>query len=244
MHVRFHELAGLAGVLVATAVMVRAVDIRPWHDVGLSSRAARLPLLGWAGVLGGVAIGGACGALLLAGWLRVAPSTPGSSLEAAVAITAFLLPAALYEEVLCRGYLLTALRDAIGWRWAVGLTSAMFGLLHLANAGATVGSVLIVTLAGVFLAAIRVVFDSLYAAWVAHLAWNWVMAVPLHAPVSGMQFQAPDYRTVDAGPDWITGGSWGPEGGLAAVLGMSAGLAYLHARHRRADTTRPGREES
>ncbi|MBV9879811.1 MAG: hypothetical protein JO180_04905, partial [Gemmatirosa sp.] len=37
----------------------------------------------------------------------------------------------------------------------------------------------------------------------------------------------PGYRTVDAGPDWLTGGPWGPEGGLAAGAGMLAALALL-----------------
>lgn len=243
-HVRLAELAGLVGVLAATALMLRAVDVRPWQDVGLGGAAARPSVVARGTALGAAVIGGACVALLLAGWLRIAPSAPGSSLRAALAITAFLLPAALYEEVMCRGYLLTAIRDAVGYRWAVGTTSLVFGLLHLANVGATVESVLVVTMAGVFLAAVRVVFDSLYAAWGAHLAWNWVMAVPLHAPVSGMKFDAPDYRALESGPDWITGGVWGPEGGVAAVLGMAAGLAYLHSRHRREHITRLGREES
>jgi hypothetical protein len=83
---------------------------------------------------------------------------------------------------------------------------------------------------------VRVVFDSLYAAWAAHVAWNWIMAVPLHAPVSGLAFEAPDYRTVSTGPAWITGGSWGPEGGLAAALGMVAALIYLNARRRREES--------
>ena len=78
----------------------------------------------------------------------------------------------------------------------------------------------------------RVAYDSLYAAWAAHVAWNWVMAVPLHAPVSGLRFEAPDYRTVDAGPDWITGGAWGPEGGMGAAAGMLAALTLLIVRVR------------
>ena len=52
-------------------------------------------------------------------------------------------------------------------RWAVLLTSLMFGLLHLTNPGATAESVALVTLAGIFLAGVRVVLDSLYAAWMA-----------------------------------------------------------------------------
>jgi hypothetical protein len=194
--------------------------------------------------MGSAPIAAACAALFAVGWLRIEPSLPGSSFGAALAITWFLVPAALYEELLCRGYLLTAIRDAVGTRWAVALTSVAFGLLHAQNAGATVESVTIVTLAGLFLAAVRVAYDSLYAAWAAHVAWNWVMAVPLHAAVSGQRFEAPDYRTVSTGPAWITGGGWGPEGGLAAALGMVAALAYLTTRHRRITAPRPGREES
>ena len=111
------------------------------------------------------------------------------------------MPAALAEEVLCRGYLLTVIRERIGTWGAVAVTSIAFGLLHVTNPGWTVASVGIVALAGVFLAVVRVVYDSLYAAWAAHLAWNWVMAVPLHAPVSGLRLESPDYRTVSAGPE-------------------------------------------
>jgi hypothetical protein len=108
--------------------------------------------------------------------------------------------------------------------------------LHLLNPGVTWESVLLVILAGVFLAMVRVVFDSLYAAWAAHAGWNWVMAVPLHAAVSGSRFESPDYRAVTLGPEWISGGAWGPEGGLAAALGMLAAMTYLYTRRRREES--------
>ena len=50
--------------------------------------------------------------------------------------------------------------------------------------------------------------------------------------VSGLPLESPDYRYVDAGPDWATGGVWGPEGGAAGGLGMLGGLAYLYARRK------------
>jgi membrane protease YdiL (CAAX protease family) len=147
-----------------------------------------------------------------------------------------LLPAALAEEVMCRGYLLTVVREAIGARAAIVLTSVLFGLLHLGNPDATVESVVVVVLAGVFLATVRIALRSLYAAWMAHFAWNWVMAVPLHATVSGIRFEAPGYFAESAGPAWLSGGSWGPEGGIVAALGLTAALVFLY--------TRPRREES
>ena len=231
--IRIDEVLVLLAALAATAVMLRTFDVRPWSDVGLAREAARPPVVGRGWCVGFAAIGGACASLFAVGWLRIAPSEPGSSLAAAARITLFLIPAAFAEEVLCRGYLLTVLRDRLGTWLAVGATSVAFGVLHVSNPGWTLASVGIVALAGVFLAAVRVVYDSLYAAWAAHLAWNWVMAVPLHAPVSGLRFESPDYRAVERGPDWITGGAWGPEGGVAAVLGMLACLYYLHSYARR-----------
>jgi membrane protease YdiL (CAAX protease family) len=234
--VRIDELLTLGAALAATGIMLRSIDVRSWKDIGLTASAAHARIVGMGWCVGFATIGATCGILLAVGWLQIAPSAPGSSLGAAARITVFLIPAALEEEVLCRGYVLTVIRERVGTAGAVGATSVVFGLLHMTNPGWTIASVGVVTLAGVFLATVRVVYDSLYAAWAAHVAWNWVMAVPLHAPVSGLRFEAPDYRVVSAGPDWITGGAWGPEGGVAAALGMIVGLAYLYTRHRREES--------
>lgn len=218
----------LVAAVVATAIMLRSIDVRPWSDVGMDRGAVRPRVLleGW--LLGGAAIALACGVLFAAGWLRITPGPDGSSAAAAFSLTAFLIIAALGEELISRGYLLTTLRDGLGAATAVGITSVLFGAAHLRNAGVTVQSFCIVTLAGVFLGAIRFSLRSVYASTAAHVAWNWVLAVAFHASVSGISFDAPDYRTVERGPDWLTGGQWGPEGGLAAALGMLGVLAYLH----------------
>jgi membrane protease YdiL (CAAX protease family) len=232
-----NQIILLVSALAATAIMLRLIDVRPWSDVGLGRAAARPRALAEGLILGGVTIGAACLALLALGWLRIVPAPPGSSFVAALGISVFLLPAALAEEVVSRGYLLTAIRDGAGPWVAAAVTSLLFGLAHLKNPGATAESFINVTLAGVFLAGVRLVFDSLYAAWAAHAAWNWIMAVPFHASVSGIVFDVPDYRTVSTGPVWATGGTWGPEGGVAAAVGMLAGLLYLHrARHRREES--------
>ena len=120
-----------------------------------------------------------------------------------------------------------------GWPWAIGATSVAFGLLHLANNGANAESVTLVTLAGFFLAGVLYFTRSLYAAWMAHFAWNWTMAVLFHTAVSGYPLESPRYRYVDAGPDWATGGPWGPEGGIPAGLGMIVGIGYLYMRRPR-----------
>lgn len=224
---------GVTGLLVATGVCVRFVDKRPWRTVWLGRDAARPGawVEGW--LLGALAIGVPCLVLVAGGALRFAPAHAGSWWRAAIRVSWFLLPAALLEELLTRGYLFAVLREAAGWRPALAITSLVFGLLHVPNHGATVESITMVTLAGVFLGAVILATGSVYAAWMAHFGWNWVMAVPLHSPVSGFPLATPNYQLLDAGPRWLTGGAWGPEGGLAAAAGMMAGLTYLYARRSR-----------
>ena len=161
----------------------------------------------------------------------MSPEPPRSHQRAGIAL--LLLPAAFYEELLSRGYLFATFREWLGSRAAIMVTSVGFGLLHLFNPNVSALSIVLVTLAGFYLAAVLLATQSLYAAWIAHFAWNWVMAALLHVPVSGLPLSRPDYQIVDAGPDWITGGPWGPEGGAAAGVGMLGGLAYLYWRARR-----------
>ena len=224
----------LAAAIGATAIMVRSIDRRSWGAVGMDRTAARWrPLLfGWC--VGTAAIGFTCVALAAAGLLHFVPATTGASwIGAAVRVTLVLVAAALAEEMIFRGYLLTVVKESVGARAAVVLTSGVFGLVHLTNPDATALSLAIVTLSGLLLATVRLALDSLYAAFMTHLAWNWVMAVPLHAPVSGLHFESPGYEAVTTGPSWLSGGAWGPEGGLVAALGMLGGLAYFYYTRRR-----------
>jgi membrane protease YdiL (CAAX protease family) len=220
-------------LLVSTFVCVRYVDRRGWDAVWLGRKAARPRLWGEGFVVGALAIGLPCLALVAAGQMRFSAAPEASWWAAAARVSWVLLPAALLEELLTRGYLFAVLRESVGWRPALALTSVVFGLFHVPNNGATVETITLVTLAGVLLGAIVLATNSLYAAWMAHFGWNWAMAVPLHSPVSGFPLATPDYQLVDAGPRWLTGGAWGPEGGLAAAAGMMAALIYLYTRQRR-----------
>ena len=221
------------GMIGGTAIALRYVDRRPWRDVWLGRDAARPSLIAMGFGLGVVAIGLPIALLIGGHWLREATGGPGSWLGAAVRVTMILVPAALLEELTSRGYILSVLREWWGWSWAIGATSIAFGLLHLGNPDVTAGSTVLVTLAGVFLAFVVYATRSLYAAWAAHFAWNWTMAVLFHTAVSGFPMEAPGYRYVDAGPDWATGGAWGPEGGVPAGLGMIAGVGIAYALARR-----------
>lgn len=242
-------------MLIATAVTVRLFS-ESWRDTTRLSADAlgRWPLLGGLAA-GWFAIAVPAGLLIWLGALRVVSAEGGNWWAGAGLALAILVPAALTEELALRGYAFTLLRRAWGVTTAVLVTSVAFGLLHLFNPGVTVQSVVLVSLAGVFLALVRLAFDSLWAAWLAHLGYNFVQLAVLHTPVSGLAVPQPYYRTISNGPVWLTGGAWGPEAGAAAAFGMlgvsfllavHAGWVTVHRRGWRIDITwRPhGRRES
>ncbi|HEY4304363.1 MAG TPA: type II CAAX endopeptidase family protein [Gemmatimonadaceae bacterium] len=230
--------------LAATAFCVKVVDHQSWSEVWLGRDEARTPVLLIGFAVGALAIAVPTAMLILAGWLRNDGGVQGSWLIAMLQITLLLVPAALIEELMMRGYLLAVLRDAWGWKWAIVATSIVFGLLHLFNPGVSVESILLVVLAGFFLAGVLYVTKSLYAAWLAHFAWNWTMAAVFHVAVSGIPMETPNYHYVDAGPDWATGGQWGPEGGLPAALGMGATMVFLYSNKKRREAEAEASVES
>lgn len=226
--------AGLClALIVAHWASFRLAGRGDWHTVGLGREAARPATVALGTGIGALAIGVPTAILLAVGWFSIVPSEPANSLLVALQLAIFLLPAALWEELFFRGYLFATLREALGAPAALALTSLAFGLLHLGNAGANLQAIAQVAVAGVWLGVVLLATRSLYAAWLAHFAWNWTMAAVFHAPVSGIPFAVPDYRLVDTGPDWATGGVWGPEAGVFALLGMVLTMIYLFARRAR-----------
>ncbi len=223
----------LIGALLASAVMLRFADRSGWASIGLGKDALSPRALSLGAVLGGGTIALASLTLLVFHQLllRAAPATGWFY---AAGITAVLLvPAAFAEELVMRGYIFWIARRKWGWKWAAVGTSIFFGLLHIFNPGANARSLSMVIIAGFFLAAVFLLTRSLYAAGVCHFAWNWVMAGGLHTPVSGQPLPAPNYTITDNGPDWLTGGQWGPEGGAAAGAAMLIVVWYLYSRHLR-----------
>ena len=219
-------------LLLAHLAALRWFDDRPWRDVAMGQGSLRPSALLTGTLSGTLGIGVPILLLVGIGWLALRAAPQGSSLALALKLLVFLAPAALWEELAFRGYALSVLAEAWNARAAVVATSLVFGLIHLSNPGADWRSILLVTLAGVWLGVVRMATGSLWAAWLAHLAWNWTMAGLWHAPVSGIGMDLVDWRLTDAGPDWATGGQWGPEGGAFAALGMLGGSLWFVARPR------------
>lgn len=161
-------------------------------------------------------------------------SQPGSAtgwLAEGGRAAAFLAVPAAAEEAFMRGYPLQALAQAWGPGWALLATSAAFGVLHLGNPDVTALAALNVAAAGAFLGVVYLRTASLWWATGAHLGWNWCHGFLADVPVSGLELiDAPLYEGRTAGPDWLGGGGFGPEGSaLATVVVLGATMACWRA---------------
>ncbi len=229
----------LAG-LVATLVLLRLDGRRSPVEAGLHRSGAPAHLA--RGLALGAAIVVPVVALAVAGGLRYGPDG-GTVVEylgtgAWTAVVLFF-PAA-GEEFLFRGYALTVLADRWGNLPALVLTTLAFSLAHGANPGVGALALLNIALAGLLLGLVRIVTGSLWAATGVHLGWNLATGFLADLPVSGLALvDAPLIEVTRPGREFITGGAFGVEGGLASTAALAAAIVIV-VRRARPDGPPPG----
>lgn len=232
-----NEIMDALAALIAIAIMLRNIDSKSWSAVALEARAWRAMLLANGVAIGALSICVTIVVLFALGAMHFVPDTTSTLLTgdashnngtawllSALRIAGVLVPAALFEELVFRGYLWRVFEDSFGPGTSLVVTSLLFGLVHLQNPGVTVLAIANVMIAGVCLGMIRAMTQSLPAAWAAHFMWNWVMAALFHVPVSGFAMGTPGYRAEITGREWLGGGSWGPEGGAACTAVLLAAI--------------------
>jgi membrane protease YdiL (CAAX protease family) len=196
------------------------------HQVRLAR--SRTGVRGFASglVLGsGAAAGALVGAVLLAHshWSQDA-GTFGDYLVQVFKTFLVLAPAALSEEVMFRGLPLVLMASALGRGSALVLVAGLvFALFHGLNPGVTPLGLGNIALAGIFLGVAFYAPGGLWTAFGAHLGWNATLAA-LDAPVSGLPFNIPLLNYCAGDPVWLSGGRFGPEGGLMATVAITLAL--------------------
>ena len=234
-------LAQGAGLLIAFGLATWVIGVR-W--LGLDA-----PALRWRtrlGPLKGIAVGLVFGILPAAvamtlgvftagaGWLRDGGSLADWLLQSGKTIL-ILAPAALSEELMFRGMPMVVAARAIGRGRAIVLLSLIFAIAHIQNPDVTPAGLGNIALAGIWLALAFFSPGGMWTAFGAHLGWNATLA-SLAAPVSGLPFDIPyiDYRMGQ--PIWLTGGAFGPEGGLLGTLALTVTVVLVAQWVRREPT--------
>lgn len=229
--------SALAGFGSATWLMgvkgakLTAADLR-WR-IGVPRATAFLRGL----ALGAIPAAAVIGLAIVIGGAHFTPDngTPGEYLRRLGLTVAVLAPAALSEEVMFRGVPLVLLARLWGRAGALVITSIGFAMAHLLNPNPTPLAIGNIALAGVFLGAAFYLPGGIWTALGAHLGWNAMLAA-CDAPVSGLPFAIPWFDYQPGGPAWLTGGAFGPEGGLFATLSIILALVWATRRIRREES--------
>jgi uncharacterized protein len=203
-------VGAVAAVGVYCAVM-RYVARRSMPEL-LSARAVPHALIGIA--LGVVFI--ATSVLMVVTEFSFTGSS-GDTASIVAAMVAVQFGVAVTEELIFRGLALQALERLFGSWVALAVTAVFFGLVHLANPGATLWSSFAIAVeAGVLLGAAFLWRRDIWVAIGLHFAWNTSVGL-LGIPVSGHQ-AAGVLVARPTGPDLVTGGGFGLEASIVPVI--------------------------
>ncbi|GHO99621.1 CAAX amino protease [Reticulibacter mediterranei] len=231
----------LVGVAVTFLLARFWIERRPFADLGLSThRLGRYLLIGF--VVGAILQGTVIGNLAQVGWYHVTSIAPVS-----VAVVVILqglgihLMVALVEEGIFRGIIFRLLERTLGTWVALLLSAILFGMMHLTNPGATVFGALAIALeGGIMLGAAYVLTRNLWLAVGIHWAWNFFEGPFFGTSVSGIGAGKTFITSTVSGPAILTGGTFGPEAGvLALITCLVAGAILLTLAVRRKQVLMP-----
>jgi membrane protease YdiL (CAAX protease family) len=226
-----------AGVGVAL-IFRRFLDRQPLATLGFTFRVRWLRLFGIGILLG---IGMQTLVLFLESALGYAHASFPRWSDAELGSLAYVIPVlllgAVAEEMPVRGYLFQNLREAWGTWPALIATSLLFAALHIFNPGShsdVLMTMIGVAAAGAVLCLSVVVSGSLWVALGCHFAWNLFEGPVFGFPVSGLSIGSAHLASQSvSGPEWFTGGSFGPEAGASSLIALAAGAAVLLVLRRR-----------
>lgn len=144
------------------------------------------------------------------------------------------LGVAVGEEMIFRGVIFRMIDERWNTTIAFIVSALLFGFMHAPNNGATWwSSVAIAIEAGLMLAAAYKWSGTLWLPIGIHWAWNYVQGNIYGIAVSGTDAGESILVTTTAGPDIITGGPFGAEASIIAVIyGIIITAVFLTGRLR------------
>lgn len=234
-------LATLAAMLGAAYLAGRFLDRRKFTAFGFHFNRRW-----WADLAFGLFLGAVLMAFVFlvewaAGWLRIEGTLvnrlSNASFAAWIGTNAIVfLCVGIYEELFSRGYLLRNLAE--GFKFgpirpraallvAYLISSSIFGFLHLGNPNTTPISTLNLVLAGLFLGLGYVLTGDLAISIGLHITWNFFQGPVFGFPVSGGAPLASFIGIQQMGPEWMTGGAFGPEAGVVGLAAMALGSVLI-----------------
>lgn len=214
--------AAAALMMLTYRWVVRRTEQRAVVELGPAA-AARDVGRGFAGAMLLVAV--VIGVIALLGGYRV---DGWGSPAAAASFLGLTLAAVAAEELVFRGVLQRHLEHRAGTWIALAVTGLLFGAIHLVNPDATLwGALAIAVEAGGLLGAAYVATRTLWLPIGLHLGWNLGVGGVFSTVVSGADTPPGLLDGVTSGHVLLSGGAFGPEASIVAVLACSLGTVVL-----------------
>lgn len=135
---------------------------------------------------------------------------------------------AVSEELVVRGYFLQVLNEVWGGTVAIIVTSLFWGFAHLLNPRATLLGALNIVVAGVIFAYAYSMTGKLWLPIIFHFSWNFAEGAIFGYPVSGYPVTGSIFEPLVNGPQELTGGLFGPEGGVLSLFAILIGGLVLY----------------
>jgi len=222
-------LLELLGLLWAFKLMTLVFERKPLAVVGLAFYPSWAKELCVGLGIGALMILSVGGAEALLAQVRFNPNPLPARAEVTYGSGLFLvlLLSASDEELVFRGYPFQKLVESLGPPGAVAVSSACFGLAHLANSHHTWISTLNTALVGIPLSIAYLRTRGLWMPVGIHFAWNYVQGCILGFPVSGIRLPSSLLIAQVHGSKWLTGSAYGPEGGLFCTLAVLGAALFL-----------------
>ncbi len=219
---RLGALLLAAVVLAAYSAYVRVIEKRAVTE--LSDRRA-VSEIGLGLALGALLFSVTVGILAAVGVYKV---TGNNGWQAMLAFLPACILSGVLEEVLIRGILFRILEQWLGSWVALGISAVIFGVLHLLNPGATLLNAAAISIeAGILLAAAYMLTRRLWLCIGTHIAWNFTQGGIFSVAVSGGESKGL-LQSRMVGPEWLTGGTFGAEASVVAlVLCLAVGIILL-----------------
>ena len=124
-----------------------------------------------------------------------------------------------FEEYLFRGYPLHTLAEGIGFWPAAFIMGIVFAYVHMGNGGETRIGIIGVLLFAIFAATTLRRTGNLWLAVGAHTGWDWGESFLFGVSNSGLPASGRLLSSHSSpGPDWLTGGTVGPEGSIFTLI--------------------------
>lgn len=216
------------GSIIALYTVVRlskSVFPRMHPRAGLSFQGHIHEFLAGAGVAAGLYATGFL-VILLTGNIHITSISFHASALGQAWIFFFFV--ALFEETMCRGFLLGQMMDAgINKFTALILSSTVFSILHFANPNFSVLPFINLLLAGILLGSAYIYTRNLWFAIALHWFWNWLQGPVLGFEVSGNNSEGSLLTLETTGHTLLHGGSFGFEGSLVCTLLMIISIALI-----------------